>query len=105
MTLSELNHNALLLVVGVGAFYLLNLGLRLKRHRLYWVTFWALCLGLPALAIYWFDTPWNAGAGFDQAAPREWVLGALALALWLVAMVLDLTVLIILRFRERRRRL
>lgn len=103
MTLSELNHNSLLLLVSVAGFWFVNLGLRLARHRLYWVTFWVLCAGLPAMAIYWFATPWNAGTGFDQAAPRQWVLGALALALWFLAMALDLIVFIVFKFRERRR--
>jgi hypothetical protein len=44
--LSEANGIALALFLGVAAFWLVNSGLRLAGHRLYWLTFWALVIGL-----------------------------------------------------------
>lgn len=46
MKLSEANGIALALFLGVAAFWLVNSGLRLAGHRLYWLTFWALVIGL-----------------------------------------------------------
>lgn len=47
MKLSEANDIALALLLGVAAFWLVNFCLRLAGHRLYWLTFWALVIGLP----------------------------------------------------------
>ncbi|MDQ0075538.1 hypothetical protein [Arthrobacter oryzae] len=46
MKLSEANGTALALFLGVAAFWLVNFGLRLAGHRLYWLAFWALVIGL-----------------------------------------------------------
>jgi hypothetical protein len=103
--LSEANDIALALLLGVAAFWLVNFYLRLAGHRLYWLTFWALVIGLPALAIHWFPTPWQMerGANFGVGIPREYGLGALTLVLWSAAMVLELIVFIALKIRDHRR--
>lgn len=67
MTLSEANDFALALLLGVAAFWLVNFCLRLAGHLLYWLTFWALVIGLPALAIHWFSTPWQMERGRTSA--------------------------------------
>jgi len=93
------------LILGVAVLWVVNFGLRLSGQRLYWVTFWTLVIALPALAIYWFSTPWpiDRGANFGAGMPDEYIFGALALALWLVVMVLELIVFIVLKVRHVRR--
>lgn len=101
MTLSAANHIALSLLLGVAAFWLVSFCLRLAGNRLFWLMFWALVIGLPALAIYWFSTPWQMaqGANFGEGMPREYGLGALTLVLWLAALVLELIVFVTLKIR------
>jgi hypothetical protein len=93
-----------LLILEVAVLWVVNFGLRLARQRLYWVTFWALAAGLPALAVYWFSTPWHMEphANFGAGMPPEYVFGAIALALWVIVMVLELVVFIVLKVRESR---
>lgn len=105
MKLSEANDIALALPLWVAAFWLVNFCLRLAGRRLYWLTFWALVIGLPALAIHWFSTPWQMerGANFGVGMPHEYGLGALTLVLWSAVMVLELIVFIALKIRDHRR--
>lgn len=108
MTLSDLQPSSIyLLVGGVGAFWLISFYLKITQSRLYWLTFWTLCAGLPALAMYWFATPWVTEKGntfsFGQGVPLEWALGALTLVLWLFALALDFIVFIVTRIRARHR--
>lgn len=93
-----------LLILGVLALWVVNLGLRLARSRLYWITFWALAAGLPALALYWFSTPRHTptGANFGAGIPAEYFYGALAFALWIIVLLLELVVFIVLKVRDGR---
>lgn len=93
-----------LLILGVLSLWVVNLGLHLARSRIYWITFWALVAGLPALAFFWFSTPWHTprNANFGAGMPVEYVYGVLAFALWAVVLVLELVVFIILKVREGR---
>lgn len=93
------------LILGVAALWAVNFGLHLARRRLYWVTFWALAAGLPALAFYWFSTPRRTepGANFGAGIPEEYFYGVFALALWVVVLVLDLAVFVVLKVRDSRR--
>jgi hypothetical protein len=94
-----------LLILGVAVLWVVNFGLRLAGQRLYWFTFWTLAAALPALAIYWFSTPRHVkpGANFGAGIPEEFYLGVIALALWVVVLVLELVVFIVLRIRDSRR--
>ena len=105
MSLSTANGLALSLLLGVAVFWVVNFCMRLAGQRLYWVTFWTLVFALPALAIYWFSTPWHMerGANFGAGMPREYALGVLALVLWLAALALELIVFIALKVRDVRR--
>lgn len=84
--------------------WVVNLSLRLARQRLYWVTFWSLAAGLPALALYWFSTPrhMEPGANFGAGMPEEYFYGAIALALWVIVLLLELVVFIVLKVRDSR---
>lgn len=103
--LSVANDIGLALIIGVGLFWVVNFCLRLAGHRLYWLTFWTLFIGLPALAIRWFSTPLRTdqGKNFGDGIPREWALGAIAVVLWAAVMILELIVFIALKLRDHRR--
>lgn len=94
-----------LLILGVAVLWVVNFGLRLSGQRLYWFTFWTLATALPALAIYWFSTPRHVkpGANFGAGTPEEFYLGVIALALWVIVLVLELVVFVVLKIRDSRR--
>jgi hypothetical protein len=105
MMLSEANDIGLALIIGASVFWVVNVCLRLAGRRLYWLTFWTLFIGLPALAIRWFSTPvrTDQGSNFGDGIPREWALGAAAVVLWAAVMILELIVFIALKIRDHRR--
>ena len=104
MTLSAANHIVLAMLLTVAAVWLVNVCLRLAGRRLYRITFCALFLGLPALAIYFLSNPSpRESVNSFNDLPREYALGAVALFLWLAVLVLELIVFTALKIRDRRR--
>lgn len=103
--LSEASDIGLALIIGVGLLWVVNFCLRLAGHRLYWLTFWTLFIGLPVLAIRWFSTPvrTDQGKNFGDGIRSEWGLGAIAVVLWAAVMILELIVFIALKIRDHRR--
>jgi carbon starvation protein CstA len=104
VTLSAANHIVLAMLLTVTAVWLVNVCLRLAGRRMHWVAFWALFLGLPALAIYFLSnpTPRESVNSFNDL-PREYALGVVAMFLWLVVLVLELVVFTALKIRDQRR--
>ena len=94
-----------LLILGAAVLWVVNVGLRLAGQRLYWFTFWTLATALPALALHWFSTPRHGepGANFGAGIPDEFYLGVIALALWVIVLVLELVVFVVLKIRDSRR--